>query len=138
MQDFSEKTLLNNIEGLPGDIFVVLSATGFENSARARSALMFATLAAAANYRSILYCIQNAVDILVKGAVEKKEEVTPGTPTLAHRLSEALDAGVEIQCCTQTMSNKKLTKADLIYGVKEAGAMTLIDLVSSAKGSLCF
>ncbi len=34
------------------DVFIVLCASGFE---RVRSALMFATLAASANYRTVLY-----------------------------------------------------------------------------------
>lgn len=49
------------------DIFIVLCASGFGNGARMRSALMFATLAASANFRTILYCIQDAVDVMVKG-----------------------------------------------------------------------
>lgn len=92
------------------DIFVVLCASGFDNIQRARSALMFATLASSANYRTILYCIQDAVDIMVKGAIEKKEKPQPGVPTLSQRLKEAMEMGVEIQCCSQTMANKRLTR----------------------------
>lgn len=124
-------------EGLD-NLFIVLCASGFENPARARSALMFASLAAAANYRTILYCIQNAVDIMVNGGPGKQEKAEPGIPTIGQRLHEAIDMGVEIQCCTQTMANKNLTQEDLIPGVTTAGAMSLIDLASHAKGSLCF
>lgn len=120
------------------DIFIVLCASGFENSARMRSALMFATLAASANFRTVLYCIQDAVDVMVKGAIEKNERPQPGVPTLEQRLGEALEMGVEIQCCTQTMANKKVTEQDLIHGAKAAGAMSLIDLTTNAKGTLCF
>lgn len=120
------------------DHFVVLLASGFDNIARARSALMFATLAASANYKTILYCIQHAVDILVKGAIEKNETPQPGVPTLIQRLTEAMEIGVEIQCCSQTMANKKITEEDLLPGVKVAGAMNLITLASKAKGSLSF
>lgn len=125
-------------EPAKNDLFIVLSASGFENVPRMRSALMFAALAAAADYRTVLYCIQNAVDVMVQGAVEAREQPQPGVPTLRHRLDEALDLGVEIQCCTQTMANKGITEADLLTGVKAAGAMSLIELTSHAKGSLCF
>ena len=121
-----------------GDIFIVLCASGFGNGARMRSALMFATLAASANFRTVLYCIQDAVDVMVKGAIEKNERPEPGVPTLEQRLGEALEMGVEIQCCTQTMANKKVTEQDLIHGIKAAGAMSLIDLTTTAKGTLCF
>jgi predicted peroxiredoxin len=120
------------------EIFVVLCASGFNHITRARSALMFATLAATAECRTILYAVQECVDIMVKGAIEKMEKPNPNTPTLSQRLQEALDAGVEILCCTQTMANKGITENDLIEGVKPAGAMTLIDLATKARGVLSF
>lgn len=120
------------------ELFIVTCTSGFEKIANARSALMFATLAASANYRTILFCIQSAVDIMVKGAIEKNEKPQPGVPTLVQRLGEAMEMGVEIQCCSQTVSNKKLTAEDLLSDIKVAGAMNLIDLVSKAKGTLCF
>lgn len=120
------------------DLFIVLCASGFESVARARSALMFAALAASADYRTVLYCIQNAVDIMVRGAIEAQEQPQPGAPSLRQRLDEALEMGVEIQCCTQTMMNKGITEQDLIPGVTAAGAMNLIEMTSRAKGSLSF
>jgi predicted peroxiredoxin len=120
------------------NLFIVLCASGFEAPARVRSALMFSALAAAANYRTILYCIQDAVDIMVSGAIERKEKAQSGAPTIGQRLHEALDAGVEIQCCTQTMANKNIAPEDLMPGIIPAGAMSLIDLTSHATGSLCF
>lgn len=120
------------------DLFIILSASGFDSIARARSALMFATLAASANYQTVLYCIQSAVDILVKGAIEKNEVPQPGVPTLFQRLTEAMEMGVEIQCCSQTMANKKIAEEDLLPGVKVAGAMNLITLASKAHGALSF
>ena len=122
----------------PQKHFIVLCTSGFERSASARSALMFATLAAAANLKTILFCVQNAVDIMVKGSIEKNEKPVPGVPTLAQRLQEALEMGVEIQCCTQTMANKKITEKDLLPQVKAAGAMNLIVLATNAHGTLSF
>ena len=127
-----------NAEAAKKDMFIVLCASGFENVPRVRSALMFAALAASADYRTILYCIQNAVDVMVEGAVEKNVLPQPGVPTLLQRLEEAIDMGVEIQCCTQTMANKKIKEDNLLRGIKPAGAMSLIDLTSQAMGSLCF
>ncbi len=126
------------MESSEKEYFIILCASGFENPERVRSALMFATLAATANYRTILYCVQNAVDVMVKGAVEKTESSKPKTPTIAQRLQEALEMGVEIQCCSQTMANKGLTEKDLIDGATVAGAMNLIALAAEAKGTLCF
>jgi len=138
MREILEPTLLRKNESGTEDLFIILCASGFENVARARSALMFAALAASANYRTILYCIQNAVEIMVRGAIEAHEGQLPESPSLAQRLGEALELGVEIQCCTQTMANKGITDSDLLQGVVPAGAMSLIALTSTAKGSLCF
>ena len=99
---------------------------------------MFASLAASADFRTILYCIQNAVAVMVKGAIERHETPRPGVPTIGQRLQEAMEMGVEIQCCTQTMKNKTISPDDLISGVKPAGAMSLIDLTTRAKGTISF
>jgi predicted peroxiredoxin len=132
------ETLVKNADPATQDLFIVLCASGFDNVERVRSALMFAALAASANFRTILYCIQDAVDIMTKGMIERNEVPKPGLPTIAQRLYEAMDMGVEIQCCTQTMANKKVSEEDLILGAKAAGAMYLISLASEAKGTLSF
>lgn len=75
---------------------------------------------------------------MVKGSIEENEAPRPGIPTLMQRLGEAMEMGIEIQCCTQSMANKRLTEDDLIQGVKGAGAMNLITLATEAKGVLCF
>jgi predicted peroxiredoxin len=138
MGEINEFDIKGMMNGGEEDLFIVLCTSGFERIANAKSALMFASLAASANYKTILFCVQNAVDIMVKGAIEKNEVPQPGAPTLSQRLSEAVEMGVEIQCCTQTMANKKLTEANLIPEVNTAGAMNLIVLSSKAKGTLCF
>lgn len=138
MRETPGTAVLESSEKKSEDLFIVICASGFENIARARSALMFASLAVSANYRTILYCIQSAVDVMVKGEIEKNERPQAGVPTLSQRLSEAMEMGVEIQCCTQTMANKKITEADLIPGIKTAGAMNLIVLTTQAKGTISF
>ena len=138
MQDNPDLSILSQPDKSSGKLFVILCASGFENIPRVRSALMFATLAASAEYRTILYCVQEAVDVMVRGAIEEKEKPQPNVPTLRQRLDEAMEMGVEIQCCTQTMANNNITEQDLLPGVKPAGAMGLITLTSQAAGSLCF
>ena len=118
--------------------FIVLCASGFDNIARMRSALMFASLSASAEMDTVLYCVQNAVEVMVKGAIEQNEKPEPGAPSLAQRLEEAMELGVRIQCCTQTMMNKGIKEGDLIEGVEPAGAMALIDLTTKAKGTISF
>ncbi len=120
------------------DLFLVMNVCGFEQMPNAKSALMFATVAAAGDFKVVLYCAQNGVEIAVKGAIEKNETPKPGVPSLAQRLREALEMGVEIEVCTQAMSNKNIKEKDLIDGATAQGAMRLIDLSANAKGILCF
>jgi len=138
MQANPDVSILSQTDKSRGKLFVILCASGFDNIPRVRSALMFATLAASAEYRTILYCVQEAVDVMVRGAIEEHEKPQPNVPSLRQRLDEAMEMGVEIQCCTQTMSNKNIPEKDLLPGVKPAGAMSLITLTSQAAGSLCF
>jgi len=138
MQANPDLSIISQHDKSRSKLFVILCASGFENVPRMRSALMFATLAASANYRAVMYCIQTAVDVMIKGAIEKQEKPQPNVPTLRQRLDEAMEMGVEIQCCTQTMVNNNITENDLLPGVKPAGAMSLITLTSQAAGSLCF
>lgn len=120
------------------EAYVVMCASGFDFPLRMRSALMFASLAAAAEMHTVLYCVQNAVDVMVKGSIEKHENPEDDGPSLMSRLEEAMDLGVNIQCCTQTMTNRNIESNDLVEGVEPAGAMSLIDLTCKAKGSICF
>ena len=138
MAEMSSLDKGNPINEQSKPLFVVTCVSGFETIANARSAFMFAALAAAADFRTILFCTQSGVDLMVKGAIEKNESAKPGAPTLAKRVEEALEMGVEIQCCSQAMDNKKLTAEDLIPAVEVAGAMSLIEIVTNAKGTLCF
>jgi len=124
--------------GAEQPLYVVVCASGFENEERVRSALMFASLAASADYQTILYCIQGAAEVMVKGAIAARETPRPGLPSIAQRLKEALEMGVAIQCCTQTMANKGISPADLVDGVTPAGAMSLITLTTRAAGTISF
>lgn len=121
-----------------GNIYIVLCSSGFDAPQRMRSALMFASLAASSEMHTVLYCVQNAVSVMVKGAIAQNEKPEPGTPNLRERLEEAMALGVHIQCCTQTMKNKGIEREDLLEGVEPAGAMSLINLTSKATGSICF
>jgi predicted peroxiredoxin len=133
-----ESTGTTGTEGMNEKLFVVLCSSGFENMERMRSALMFSSVAASAGYRSVLYCVQSAVDVMVRGAIERHEKPVPGMPTLTQRMKEAQKMGVEVQCCSQSVINKKLTEDDLVDGAVVAGAMNLVHLSVRARATLSF
>jgi predicted peroxiredoxin len=138
MQLLGRTAVEDRRSGAEQQSYAIVCASGFENEERVRSALMFASLAASADYQTILYCIQGAVEVMVKGAIAERETPRPGVPSIAQRLQEALEMGVAIQCCTQTMANRRIAPADLLDGVRPAGAMSLIALTTRAKGTISF
>jgi len=119
------------------NLFLVVLRTGMENPSLIRSALMFASLAAAMNLEAVVYCVQQGADAMVKGAADK-EETKPGVPTIHQRLAEALEMGVRIEVCEQTAKVRNIRAEDLIPGVTLVGGAKLIDYAVQARGSLTF
>lgn len=75
----------------------------------ARTTLMLAALSANLGIKTTVFCFQDGVEIMVKGALDK-EEVKPGVPTIRQRLNEAIEAGVKIYVCSQTLVVRKIKK----------------------------
>lgn len=117
--------------------FLVLLTMGLNAPAPARSAFMFATLAAAAYLDTVVYCVQDGAGLMVKGVAER-EKVKPGIPTLVQRIAEARAAGVRFQVCEQTAVNKGIREEDLIEGAEIVGGAVLINHALNCDGMLCF
>jgi len=120
------------------NLYLVLLAAGFDQADRARSAFMFASLAASAGMRAVVFCVQEAVELLRRGAIEEGARQAGGGPGLAQRIAEALEAGVEIHACTQALSNRGISPDELMAGVSPHGAMSFIDLSTRARALVSF
>ncbi len=120
-----------------GKKLVFLLKTGFNRPGITRGALMFSAISASMDVETVLYCVQEGADVMVKGAVDK-EEVKPGIPTIKQRLQEAIDAGVDIQVCSATAKLKRITEDDLIEHARITGAATLIDLALESDNVICW
>lgn len=116
---------------------VFLLKTGFNAPGITRGALMFSAISASMDVETVLYCVQEGADIMIKGALEK-EEVKPGVPTIKQRLQEAIDAGVDIQICSATAKLKGIEEKDLIEPARITGAATLIDLALDSDNVICW
>src|SRR5512146_248816 len=102
--------------------FAVQLSTGARDVGKVKSALMFAALAAYSGCDTVVYCVQDGADALVKGAI-REEGLPPGVSTFERRLREAREAGVRFQLCEQTAINRGLAREDLIEGVEIAGGI---------------
>lgn len=116
---------------------VFLLKHGLDNPGVARAGLMFASISAAMDVETILYCIQDGADVLLKGAPEK-EKVAPGKPSIKQRLQEAIDAGVKFELCEATARLKGVKQEDLIPQAQIVGAARLIDLTLDSNGVISY
>ena len=105
---------------------------------KVKSALMFATLAQYSGCETVVYCVQDGADAVVKGVIKEKGKLPLGVPTFAQRLAEAREAGVKFQLCEQVAKNRNLAKEDLIEGTEIAGGIQLIVYALEYDGMLFF
>jgi predicted peroxiredoxin len=118
--------------------FAVQLSTGARDVGKVKSALMFAALAQHSGCDTVVYCVQDGADAVVKGVIREEGLLPPGVPTFEQRLTEALEAGVKFQLCSQVAGNRKLTKADLIAGTEIVGGVHLIVYALEYDGMLYF
>ena len=118
--------------------FAVQLSSGIRDVGKVKSALMFATLAQYSGCDTVVYCVQDGADAVVKGAIREEGILPPGVPTFEQRLAEALEAGVRFELCEQVAKNRKLTEEVLIDGTEIAGGIRLIMYALECDGMLFF
>ncbi len=118
--------------------FAVQLSTGMRDIGKVKSALMFAALAQYSGCDTVVYCVQDGTDAVVKGVIKEEGLLPPGVPTFEQRLQEAVDAGVKFQVCEQAAINRNLSKDDLIEGAEIAGGVHLIVYALEYDGMLYF
>ncbi len=118
--------------------FAVQLSTGVRDVGKIKSALMFAALAQHSGCDTVVYCVQDGADAVVKDMIREEGVLPPGVPTFEQRFQEAIEAGVKFQLCEQAAKNRNLTKEDLIEGVEIAGGVHLILYALEYDGMLYF
>jgi len=118
--------------------FAVQLSTGVRDVGKVKSALLFATLAQHSGCDTVVYCVQDGADAVVKGAIREEGTLPSGVPTFEQRLAEAIEAGVKFQLCDNVAKNRKLTKADLLEGTEITGGIHLIMYALEYDGMLYF
>jgi len=112
--------------------------SGEKDVGRVKSALMFATLAQLSGCDTILYCVQDGADAVVKGRIREEGKLPRGVPTYEQRLAEAHEAGVRLQLCGQVAQNQGVRKEDLVEGAEIIGGIQLITYALEFDGMLFF
>jgi len=118
--------------------FCVQLSTGGRDVGKVRSALMFATLARLSDCDTVLYCVQDGADAVVKGRIREEGTLPPGVPTYEQRLAEARAAGVRFQLCGEAARIRNVTQEDLVEGTEITGGIQLITYALEYDGMLFF
>ena len=118
--------------------FAVQLSTGAKDVGKVKSALMFATFAQLSGCDTIVYCVQDGADAVVKGRIREQGSLPTGIPTFEQRLAEALAAGVRLQLCGQVAQNQGIRKEDLVEGAEIVGGIHLISYALEFDGMLFF
>jgi predicted peroxiredoxin/TusA-related sulfurtransferase len=119
-------------------LFVVVLTTGFDYTPIVRSAFMYASLAAAMGFETVVYCVQAGADTMVASKIDKLDQSKPGKPTIRQRFNEAVDMDVRVEVCEQTANVRGIRAGDLLEGVILKGGAVLIDYAARADGQLTF
>jgi predicted peroxiredoxin len=122
----------------PRKKFAVQLSSGVNDVGKVKSALMFATIAQCSGCDTVVYCVQDGADAVVKGKIREEGLLPPGVPTFEQRLADAIQVGVKFQLCEQVAKNRGLTKDDLIEGTQIAGGIHLIVYALEYDGMLYF
>ena len=118
--------------------FAVQLSSGMKDIGKIKSAIMFATIAQCSGCDSVVYCVQDGADAVIKGKIKEEGTLPPGIATFEQRLADALAVGVKFQLCQQVAVNRGLKKEDLIEGTQILGGIHLINYALEYDGMLYF
>jgi predicted peroxiredoxin/TusA-related sulfurtransferase len=119
-------------------VFLVTLITGFDYTPIVRSAFMYASLAAAMGFETVVYCVQAGAETMVADKIDTLDQSKPGKPTIRQRFNEAVEMEVRVEVCEQTANVRGIRAEDLLDGVTLKGGAVLIDYAARATGQLTF
>ncbi|HSR49124.1 MAG TPA: sulfurtransferase TusA family protein [Anaerolineales bacterium] len=119
-------------------LFLVVLNSGFDYSPIVRSAFMYASLAAAMGFETVVYCVQAGAETMVRDRIQRMDQSRTGEPTILERYTEAVEMGVRVEVCEQTANVRGIRAEDLMEGVVLKGGAVLIDYAVRAAGQLAF
>lgn len=118
--------------------FAVQLSSGIRDIGKVKSAIMFATIAQTSGCDTVVYCVQEGADAVIKGAIREEGTLPPGIATFEQRLADALAAGVKFQLCQQVAVNRNVQKDDLVEGTEILSGIHLIQYALEFDGMLFF
>ena len=115
-----------------GKKILIIQTHGVETPRRTYSPLFYAMAAAAMEIDVLMWFTMDGTNQLKKGAAEKVKLDPTSDVTLKTMLEQAIESGVKLRVCQQSMALWDMAPGDLIPGVEILGATTIIDLALEA------
>ncbi|MDD4484687.1 MAG: DsrE family protein [Methanoregula sp.] len=110
------------------DRVVVAQSNGIGNAERAYATFIFSKVALSMGKKVTIFFLMDGVGIARKGNAETVKH--PAFPVLSQVMDEVIKAGATVYACELSASFRGIKEADLVPGVKLAGAATFIQLLS--------
>ncbi|RMD95596.1 MAG: sulfur reduction protein DsrE [Calditrichaeota bacterium] len=126
------------MEDFEGKKILIIQTHGVDTPTRTYSPLFYAMAAAAMEMDVMVWFTMNGTNQLKKGEAEKVQLDPTSDVTLKTMLEQAMDSGVKLRVCQQSMELWDMTKDDLIDGVEILGATSIIDLALNADHVMYF
>lgn len=118
--------------------FLVVLTSGPREPGKVRSAFVFATLAAASGFETVLCAVDEGAEVFVKGVLDDDLPKSDRAPTMLSRMREAAAEGVAFHVCGGTAVYRSIEQEDLVDGAYIVGGTTLVELAVEAEGMLAF
>ncbi|MDQ7052517.1 MAG: DsrE family protein [candidate division KSB1 bacterium] len=116
------------MDDFEGKKILVIQTHGVETPTRTYSPLFYAMAAAAMEMDVMVWFTMNGTNQLKKGEAEKIKLDPTSDVTLKTMLEQAIDSGVKLRVCQQSLALWNMTQDDLIDGVEILGATSIINL----------
>jgi predicted peroxiredoxin/TusA-related sulfurtransferase len=110
------------------DRVVVAQSNGIGNAERAYATFIFSKVALSMGKKVTIFLLMDGVGIARKGNAATVKH--PAFPVLSEFMDEVIKAGATVYACELSASFRGIGEADLVPGVKLAGAATFIQLLS--------
>jgi len=126
------------VEDFEGKKILVIQTHGVETPTRTYSPLFYAMAAAAMEMDVMVWFTMNGTNQLKKGEAEKVQLDPTSDVTLKTMLEQAMESGVKLRVCQQSMALWDMSQDDLIDGVEILGATSIIDLALNSDHVMYF
>lgn len=121
-----------------GKKILVIQTHGVETPTRTYSPLYYAVAASAMEMDVMVWFTMNGTNQLKKGEAEKVQLNKSSDVTLKTMLQMALDSGIKLRVCQQSLELWDMKPEDLIDGVEILGATSIIDLALNYDHTMYF